>query len=194
MNTAIAILAGGQSQRMGQDKALLRLHGASLLERTAQLALQLSPQVLIVGRERPDDWPQALSAVRFIIEDTPHQGPLNGLLTALQQLPPTCSKVLLLACDLPLLKREALSWLIAQSQSTLEHGLIVVNAAQWEPLFSLYTRQVEPLVQAQLTQQRRSLHALIKAGDFAFIELPEELAASLTNVNTPEEWQALGVS
>jgi molybdopterin-guanine dinucleotide biosynthesis protein A len=189
MNTAIAILAGGQSQRMGEDKALLRIGEENLLQRTARLALMFSPHVLVAGRARPNAWPTEWSNVQFVPDDVPHQGPLIGIQSTLNALPTGCDKVLLLACDLPLLSEEALQWLFGQAQSTLKHGLIVDNSGQWEPLFSIYTREIAPLIATQMVQPRRSLHALIKAGEFAFVELPTSFTASLTNVNTPEEWQ-----
>src|SRR5437016_7594766 len=97
-----AILAGGQSRRIGTDKALLLLAGISLLERIARTTLQVVPNLLIVGRTAPPpDWPADLPAT-FIADAAPNHatpaGPLLGLITALQH---TRAPVLLLACDTP---------------------------------------------------------------------------------------------
>ena len=183
---AAAVLAGGQSRRMGTDKAALKLEGLPLLERTARIALGADLTVLVAGRACPSGWP--LKTVVFAEDDQPGLGPLGGLATALRC---TSAPVLALACDLPLLTADAVRWLWAQAERWNTHGLIVVNAEQWEPLFSLYRMECLPLVEARLAAGRRSLHGLIEAGDFAFIQAPEWVAAQLVNVNTAQEWDKI---
>ena len=53
---AIAITAGGQSRRMGRDKAELEIHGKTLLDRMIDEAKQACESVAVVGRmgERDD--------------------------------------------------------------------------------------------------------------------------------------------
>lgn len=189
MKIAIAILAGGRGERMGMDKASLRFHGTTLLERAAQTALNTLPTALVVGRPRPAAWP--LEGLRFLEDETPGAGPLGGLATALRQS--GSDAVLAIACDMPRLTADALRWLLAAARRTpLAHGLIVVNGPRIEPLFSLYTTRCLPLIDQQRVSGRRSLHALIHAGDFARLAAPPEIAAALVNVNTPEEFAALG--
>jgi molybdopterin-guanine dinucleotide biosynthesis protein A len=189
--TAIAILAGGQSRRMGRDKAALEISGRSLLEHTVAKSLAVTQEVLIVGRSRPDAWPAELQA-RWIADARPGEGPLGGLHSSLQELPATCDKVLLIACDMPLLTIEALQWLEQQSEkSSSAHGIVVSHNTQWEPLFAIYRREVLSLVEAQLERQRRAMHALIRAGDFTMVEAPSWVAPQLANANTPEDWQTL---
>ncbi|MDF2439153.1 MAG: molybdenum cofactor guanylyltransferase [Abditibacteriota bacterium] len=194
---SIAILAGGQSRRMGTDKATLRVGQSTLLERTAHMARVVVSNVLIVGRERPLGWPQSLSDVCFIADEHPHSGPLGGLQSALKALAPEDgsndrTKVLLLACDLPRVNESALQWLCqAAASSAATHGTIVNNAGQLEPLFSVYNWAVEPLVEQQMQSGRRSMHGLIAGGDFTVVGAPAWLAPLLANLNTPEEWHSL---
>ena len=82
------ILAGGQSTRMGRDKALLDWHGIPLLNHMVNLLQQATDAVRVVGRDR---FPDRL----------PSRGPLSGIATAL-----TISSTeinLIVAVDLPLL-------------------------------------------------------------------------------------------
>lgn len=201
----VAILAGGQSRRMGRDKAQITVDGLPLLERTARTALAACPSVVVVGRALPEDWP--LPGVAFLEDEAPDQGPLGGLATALRDLgaaeergDPTGrpDAVLLLACDLPALTEEALPWLMqtAQERQPLGAGLITVNNGRREPLFSVYTPHCLPRIETNLAAGRRSLQALIDAGDFKFAGITPTLAPSLLNVNTPEElarWNQTGV-
>ena len=186
MTLTAAILAGGESRRMGADKAALEVEGVTLLSRTAQTALDADLPVLVAGRVRPAAW--SLKAVAFAEDALPGLGPLGGLATALRQ---SQAGVLALACDLPLLTPDAVRWLWAQAGQGNEHGLVVVNDGKWEPLFSVYCRACLPLIEARLAEGRRSLHGLIEAGQFAFADAPDWVAAQLVNVNTPEQWQAL---
>ena len=186
MQTTIAILAGGQSRRMGTDKAVLEIGGLSLLERAARLALAAALPVVVVGRECPNGWP--LPAVPFLPDAVPGRGPLGGLHTALGYHV-RAALVLALACDLPRLTADALAWLLAQATAQSgPHGLAVLHDGQWEPLFSVYDPACLPLIEGLLESGRLSLHGLIEAGDFGRLEAPDWVAAQLANINTPEEW------
>ena len=193
MQTSVAtvILAGGQSTRMGRDKAALRLENQTLLERTARLASAVSAPVAVVGRARPDDWPQELKA-QFVPDGAENAGPLGGLVGALRWAQSVeCEAVLLLPCDLPQLNAEVLRWIVAQPR---ENGsLAVTRDGQIEPLFAIYSLQVLAEAQTRLQSGRRSLHGLIEMrrerNEFALLELPIEWHGALFNCNTPEDWQ-----
>lgn len=189
----IAILAGGESRRMGRDKATLVLEnagGITLLERVARAAIGAAPDeaLLVVGRARPEGW--TLPGVRFVEDETPGEGPLGGLATALRHAPG--EDVLLVACDMPGMTVDALRWLRdhAAARRPLEDGLAVVNGARVEPLFSVYTAACRAPVERRLAAGRRSMMGLIEEGRFVRVDAPPEIAAALVNVNTPEEWAA----
>lgn len=181
----VAILAGGESRRMGRDKAQITVGGLPLLERTARVALSVCASTMVVGRARPEDWP--LPEVRFFEDESQGQGPLGGLATALRH---SGEAVLLLACDLPALTSEALSWLLeaAEKHPSLTDGLVTINDGQREPLFSVYAASCLPLVNHHLDAGKRSLQALLNAGRFVEVVLPSPLQPALVNVNTPEEF------
>jgi len=179
----VAILAGGESRRMGTDKAMLRFDGVTLLERVARTALSAGLPVLVAGRERPDGWRSP--DVDFALDAAPGRGPLGGLQTALCR---TGGPVLAVACDMPLLTPDALCWLRDQAAAgTEKHGQAVLHDGQWEPLFSVYSPPCLPLIESRLAAGRLSLHGLIKAGEFARTDAPGWVASQLINVNTPED-------
>src|SRR5262245_19965620 len=75
----VAILAGGRSQRMGRDKSMLVLEGRTLLERTVDVAREVSDRVFVVGRTQggvdgPKRTPDAL--LTYLADESPGQGPL----------------------------------------------------------------------------------------------------------------------
>jgi molybdenum cofactor guanylyltransferase len=179
---AVAIFAGGQSRRMGRDKADLTINGETLLERAARTALEVSPRVFVVGRAVPQNWP--LPEVEFIPDDEPNLGPLGALQTTLRRE----NEVLAVACDLPKIGADSLRWLLAQPRG--ECGVVVDNNGQLEPLFAIYRAACLPLIEENRSAGRRSLHALIQRGKFHIVSAPLEIQSQLHNVNTPDEWRA----
>ncbi len=186
MTFTLAILAGGMSRRMGRDKATLDAGDGPLLERSARLGLDLGLPVLVVGRAQPEGWP--LPTVRFAADQQPGQGPLGGLVTALELAAP----ILAIACDLPRLDMECLRWLRDESaRAPLADGLITTDAGGIEPLFACYTAHCLATARAHLAAGQRALHRLIEAGDFLRAVIPEPLLTRLTDVDTPDDWRRI---
>ena len=94
-----AVLAGGQSRRMGTDKAFLEVGGRWLIA-SALDALAGASQLLIVGGADPrlDDAAAAADA-DLIADRWPGQGPLGAVATVLAQA--HCPVTVILPCDLP---------------------------------------------------------------------------------------------
>lgn len=189
-----AILAGGASQRMGQDKASLQLpSGETVLARTARLAQHFG-SVLVVGRPEPEGW--SLPGIRFQPDDTPQEGPAAGLATALRHA--DTPALLVLSCDTPLLTLHALRWLRDATAAaelgavqTPWHGCISVVEGRWQPLFGIYAHECLPLLEANLARGARSLKALLQAGNFTYADVPPDIAPALANINTPEDWNSI---
>ncbi len=179
----VAILAGGRSQRMGRDKADLPWHGSTVLGHLVTVVRAAECRPLVVGRTLAPDGAPGLE------DQQPGLGPVAGLVTALAHLR---MDLMLIACDLPLLDAAAIGWLRDQRSKAALHGLTVIRDGAVEPCFSLYRPSVLELARERLAAGKRSLHGLIEAGRFAEIELPDEFRRRLRNVNTPEDWVAIG--
>ncbi len=148
-NLCAIVLAGGQSSRMGQDKALLEIEGIPLLQRVGEVALSCSDRVYIVTA-----WPQRYQHLpiankcQFTQENNP-QGTLIGfrdsLSYAVNLAAPNRFWVLLLACDLPHLQASVLqtwiaqlTWLPDTVMAYLPKHAAINSNKQWEPLCGLY--------------------------------------------------------
>jgi molybdopterin-guanine dinucleotide biosynthesis protein A len=110
-DVSVFVLSGGQSTRMGSDKALLTLGGKTLLERALSLAHRITPRVAILGsRER------YAATQEWIIEDEfPGCGPLAGIHAALQATETDLNVIL--SVDLPFVPLDFLAYLIERAQS-----------------------------------------------------------------------------
>ena len=187
--TPITILAGGQSRRMGLDKAQMLWNGVSLLEHLCRIALQTNNRVLVIGRQSAADW--MLDDITFLPDEEAGIGPLGGLKTALNWAKNNnYQTVCVLPCDVPLLTTDAINWLLQQEIENDDWGIATHSGEQLQPLFAKYQISCLPLIDELLAQNKRSLHALICAGNFAVIEAPPEIARQLLNVNTPERMES----
>ena len=112
MTTVAAfVIAGGQSSRMGRDKAFLTLGGSTLLERALAVARCVSPEVTIVGpREK-------FAAYGSVIEDVyGGQGPLAGIHAALSGS--ACELNLIIGVDTPFLDPKFVHYLVQQARTS----------------------------------------------------------------------------
>ena len=106
-----AVLTGGASTRMGQDKALLTINGVELTSIVANaLHGAGAREVLTVGGDLA-----ALSSLdgvtRSVPDDDPGEGPLAGILTAMRYS--IDDVVVVLACDTPGITSDAPITLVA---------------------------------------------------------------------------------
>ncbi len=180
-----ALLVGGRSRRMGQDKARLKVGGTALAERLLRLVRPLVGRVVLCG-DRPD---LADLGVEVVSDRRPGQGPLAGLEAALQvaQVP----WVMLLACDLAALDPATLRLLLAGREAAEAEGAlaVVVRGPRGpEPLVALYHQQLGPEVSRRLDMGARALHRLIEATRVSWVEVED--ARVLVNLNTPEDLEA----
>jgi molybdopterin-guanine dinucleotide biosynthesis protein A len=181
----IAILAGGESRRMGRDKALLPFDGPAMLARVAARALETGYPVMVVGRARPEGWD--IGQVRFVEDNAPGAGPLRGIVTALGA---SGGDVIAVACDMPLLDAHALRWL-ASLHEPGGNGVVVMREGRMEPLFSLYGFTLLSRFEARLAAGELAMKEAIEACGLRGVEAPPEIARLLTNVNTPGDLEEL---
>lgn len=99
------VLAGGRSERLALDKALVRFGGVPLLRIVVERAARVCQQV-VVAVDRPDRYQGLGLPARLVADRSPGLGPLSGLQAGL--LACRTEHVLVAACDLPFLNVELL--------------------------------------------------------------------------------------
>jgi len=150
------VLAGGQSRRLGVDKALLSLGGAPLLQTVVQRVSQVCRRV-IVAVDRPGRYRRLGLPARFAADASPGLGPLAGLQSGLQ----ACSAeyALVVACDLPFLNVELLRYMAGLPRSY--QALVPRSAGRDHPLHAIYARSSLPEVDALLAAGGGSVKQLL---------------------------------
>ncbi len=181
------VLAGGQSRRMGRDKAWIEWDGQPLVARAAA-ALRAAgcTEVLVVGG---DAVRIAALGLTPVADAAPGEGPLQALAAGLAAA--AAPVALVVACDMPGLRPEALSAL-GRLADGYDAAVPHVPPGGWEPLHAAYAKTCLPAIEARLAAGERKMTCFY--GDVRVRAVTaEELAAvdpglgSLRNVNTPEE-------
>lgn len=130
MNTGGIVLAGGRSSRLGRDKAVEMVAGRSLLQRAVAALRELCNDVIVVGRKSGD----AGAVVRWVEDIVPAMGPLGGIYTGLAVAPH--EQNLVVACDMPFLRRDLLEVLITRYPEA--DVVVPVVDGQMQPLCARY--------------------------------------------------------
>ncbi|NJL90295.1 MAG: NTP transferase domain-containing protein [Coleofasciculaceae cyanobacterium SM2_1_6] len=216
-NTAVLILAGGRSSRMGQDKALLLWKGVPLLQRVITVAHQCGDPVYCltpwvdryqqalqdfqafrlsqISKFSPDDprSPQNLSSqnlsppIHWLQETNSHQGPLVALHQGLAVI--SQPWVLVLACDLPLLDVEILqTWRSHLATLPASIFALVPHHEYWHPLCGFYRPQALPILTAFLSQGGKSFQHWLPQLPAQKIPLTTAELTMLWNCNSPQDF------
>jgi len=160
--TAI-VLTGGESKRMGSDKANVVLAGKPLLGHVLEQLEPLFSDILIsVRKPRPDiEHPQ-------IIDTDEDRGPMVGIKAALTAV--ETDWVFVIGCDMPFVSTgliQHLSGLRSAFDAVVPH---VFDRSQ--PLFGFYNKTCLPLMETRMKQGQRSMIRLLD--DLNTFELSEQ--------------------
>lgn len=195
------VLAGGQSSRMGRDKALLPFAGRPLVAHTLAILREAGLEAQIAGARA------ALEEYAPVVPDTePGQGPLGGICAALAVC--ACRWAVFLPVDLPLVPASLIAYLLHRAQITGDM-VTVASAGGFAQTFpAVLDRAVLPLLEDELKNGRRGCFAAYRAvaagmGQSVGVVPVEFLAQSghaaqpdgvpagiwFVNVNSPEDMQ-----
>ena len=188
--TAI-ILAGGDSQRMGSDKANLLLGGQTLLQRVIATMQQVFPRVIVsVRQQRPE------IALPQVCDDRPDigplaGGPLAGLAAGLGSI--TTPWAFLAGCDMPFIQ-PAMIELLAKYRA--DHQAVVpVVQGHLQPLAAFYAGSCLGTLRAQLAGDgNNSLRSVLEQLRVCYVDESELLKAdpglhSFFDLDTPDDME-----
>jgi molybdopterin-guanine dinucleotide biosynthesis protein A len=214
------IQAGGRSSRMKRDKAWLEIDGVTMIERVVAAAKPASGRLgIIVNAANPQVGRYERLAescgARLIFDLHEHLGPLGGIHTALAHCGAARS-ALILACDLPFITTEFLSFLCdlhptrdqqsairdpqyENPQSAIRNPQSITvpldQSDRPQPLAAIYDQSLEAVVRQSLAANELKvdlLYSRVSTRRVGFAEFSHLRDAErfFINVNTPEEHQA----
>ncbi len=183
------ILAGGESTRMGKNKAFIEINGTRIIDRTVSLFREIFDDVLLVTNT-PLDYIEL--EVRIVTDLVPGKGTFGGIYTGL--FFSSSPKAFFVGCDMPFLDRRVIQYFLSLAQT----ADIVAQRTKdyWQPLHAIYSRTLLKPIERLLQQGKLSI---IKAYQGMRVRevTEEELKPfdpdlhTLSNINTPEELKKL---
>jgi len=172
------VLAGGQSLRMGQDKALLRWQGRPLLEHMAALLVAAGAARVVVSGDYPD--------YQGVRDPLPQRGPLGGLHGVAQALDD--GLLLVVPVDMPALTPDLLMRLVRSGPARC----VILDGHRLPMRLRLDAASRQLLAGwMQDPSAPTSLRAFQQAMEVQVLPLAASDLPALVNCNTPSQWEAL---
>lgn len=181
MRIAAVILAGGQSRRMGADKALVRLAGRPLL---AHVQRALAPQVAALAISANGDPARFAGFGLPVLPDTRPLGPLSGVLAGLHWAAAQGAEALVTApVDAPFLPEDLVARL---AEGGCDSPALAESGGRLHPALGLWPVALAGALEAFLASGAKA-----RVRDFALAQGGRVVAfpdpARFLNLNTPED-------
>jgi molybdenum cofactor guanylyltransferase len=187
------VQAGGASTRFGTDKALAELGGKTMLAQTTELVASVCSEVFIVAAE--GKYPGARAPLRA--DRWPGQGPLGGILTALQSSAQRSAESiwnLIVSCDMPFLTRDWLEFLCQRAERSAAQVAVAESANGLEPLCACWKTTSMPSVQAAFDSGVRKVSDAMKRLPMEVLDVSvwkrfDTKGRLFWNINTPADYE-----
>lgn len=188
-SVTLAILAGGQGSRMGGPKGEIRIEGRPILTYLLEHFSWRGPTLLVTapGREHPPAWERF---GREVIDPVSDQGPLRGILTALEHLETTL--LVVATVDMPGLQAAQLHWLLDRMRKSPDClGLMLRSSAgkpTIEPFPSAFRVGAREIIGRRIQVGKLSVQKLIEVKGFETVAAPATWdSRTWTNLNVPAD-------
>jgi molybdopterin-guanine dinucleotide biosynthesis protein A len=187
----IVIQAGGQSRRMGQNKALMPFHGQPLVQRIYERMKAIADEIILTTNQ-PDEY--AFLQIAMAPDVMPGKGALGGLMTAFQRAAQPL--VAVVACDLPFVNPGLIVFekdLLLKND--MANAVIPLSAGGLEPMHAVYRRAVclDSVRNALERGEMRVTSWLDSVPKQVLTETDlkpfDPYGITFINLNTPEEFQ-----
>ena len=194
MHQGAIVLCGGQSSRMGRDKATLPFGPESMLGRVVRLLCQIvSPTNVVVVAAQEQQLPVLSEQVIITWDDRPCRGPLEGIAAGLRAMPAGVEAVYVTSCDVPLLVPGFVHCMFEHLKD--QHVAVPYDGQYHHPMAAVYRPQVLSSIDSLLDDDMlrpRFLYDRVPT-----VEVPVEVLRTvdpnlltLMNLNHPEDYQA----
>lgn len=186
----LAIIAGGQSRRMGRDKAFVELGGSTLIERVIQRSANLGQAETILITNKPADYGHL--GLPMYRDALPDKGSLGGIYTALVKA--KSPAVLVLACDMPFISADLLRFMLTQLDA--ETDIVAPRVDRYpQALHAIYRKTCIQPIRAQLEANQLKIIRFYGQMRVRYLDEAEYAGfdadgRSFANLNTPAELAA----
>lgn len=180
-----AVLAGGKSSRMGEDKAILSWRNRTMLENAVEILVKNTTGVIISSNNEMHD----LKGVIRLQDRVESHGPVSGIITALNYFSP--ESVLIIACDMPFVTHSVIRNLINADDAKFD-AIVYSHNGNKEPLCAIYHSEALTVIENAFRKGEFKLHAILENMNVKYLDPDEDKSITLsvfTNINTPDDYQ-----
>jgi len=185
MNLSAVLLVGGESRRMGADKATALFRRKPLWQLQLNLLRELRPAEILLSARSDPDWRPA--DVKFVADEPPSRGPLSGVAASLGRI--RTRHLLTLAIDMPFMSEKYLRFLCDQIEP--RRGVLPMIGGRAEPLAAIYPEGAHVDLVAALSGLDFSLQTvtqrLVNAGKLQPVLVEKEDQDFFRNINEPAD-------
>lgn len=177
------VLAGGESRRMGRDKALLLRDGQSQLEYVAALLEGAVERAFVSVRQEQQEEPER-GRFSTIADRYEGIGPVAGILSAMDEYPD--ADWLVVACDLPNIDAATLEYLLENRSQEQPFTAFRSSYDELpEPLCAVYRGASNTIVREFVESGMVCPRKILIRSDTLLLDQPDPHA--LDNINTPDD-------
>jgi len=177
-NLAAIILAGGQSKRMGRDKAFLEWRGQTFIQHLIDAVLPLTREVYLSG----DSQKLKTLGFKIITDEIQNTGPVVALASCFKKI--KAKNVLVLSCDVPQISTQDLEILITANKTDYDAVFYTFNSKAM-PLVGVYNQRCFSVFIADMQAGERKLFNVLDK--LKTQEIEYKGAGGLQNINTPQD-------
>lgn len=189
MKIAGIVLAGGQSSRFGEPKALAIWKGTTFVEHIVQVMESILQDVVVISHTDIKERVEQLVQVP-VIEDISNykgNGPLAGIVSGMEYI--DSDWYIVMPCDAPNVSNEWITILLEQTSDEYDAVIPIINGRK-QPLLAAYHNRVKEKIYALLQEEKRSMGQLLSQCNVKYIA-GEDVQVNVDwfiNVNTKEEY------
>ncbi|WP_336703242.1 molybdenum cofactor guanylyltransferase [Chryseobacterium indologenes] len=170
------VLAGGQSSRMGQDKALMKLGEKSVIEHVIDNLSKVFDEVYISGNH--SNYPDSKGIIKDIIT---LKGPMGGIYSALDY----CREdIFVCSCDMPFFSSELIKDILQKKEENR------INVAQYKekvyPVVGIYPFSILDALTRSIKNENLKMMHFLKQQNANYIQFCADFENHFLNINTPE--------
>jgi molybdopterin-guanine dinucleotide biosynthesis protein A len=183
------VLAGGENQRMGTDKAFLKIDGIPIIEHILRALTSIFDKIIIVTNT-----PQLYTAYDAMVVTDAYdkRGPLTGIYSGL--LNTTDEYNFVVACDMPFLKAGLIAYMMGQAAG---FDIVVPRIGELlEPLHAVYCRGLLPVIENRIQGDNLQIRGIfgetrVRVRYITEVEIDrhDQKRRSFMNLNTPGEYK-----
>lgn len=190
MGISCIVLCGGQSRRMGKNKALIKINGVTIIERVIQELKKISKNIVVVVDKRAK-YAQITKyeGVKIFEDENRDVGPVEGMRIGLKHIDK--QSAFICACDMPFIQGDCVKELYGYKTEDI-YCVVPFANGKLHPLHGIYDKKTYELLSDMVKTDKKKIAYLFDRAKTKIVKDYDcNLKLSLTNINNPEDLESI---